>query len=169
MYALTAAHKTLPLPTNARVTNLANGKTIVVRINDRGPFVKDRLIDLSYAAARELGFLSAGTAEVEVEAIIDPVGPGPVAGAGESAMYVQVGAFRERDNAEQLLETLEREGFANVIIRYDAQARPALFRVRIGPVADAAEYDAVVGRVARLDLGAPRLVVESAEGIAPDG
>jgi rare lipoprotein A len=165
MYGLTAAHKTLPLPTNARVTNLATGKSIVVRINDRGPFKKDRLIDLSYGAARELGFLSAGTTLVEVEAIGEPLGAGGAladASPPPLAMYVQIGAFGERENAEQLRRTLEREGFANVVIRYDAQTRPALFRVRIGPVADAAEYDAVASRVARLGVGAPRLVTEIA-------
>ena len=62
MYGLTAAHKTLPLPTRARVTNVATGKSIIVRVNDRGPFKKGRLIDMSYGAARELGFLNAGTA-----------------------------------------------------------------------------------------------------------
>jgi rare lipoprotein A len=172
MYALTAAHKTLPLPTHARVTNLATGKSIVVRINDRGPFKKDRLIDLSYGAARELGFLTAGTARVEVEALGDPVGSGPEVGdavSSRGAIYVQMGAFGQRENAEQLRRALQQEGFANVVIRYDATARPALYRVRIGPVADAAEYDAVVSRVARLDLGEPRLVMETveADGAAP--
>lgn len=163
MYALTAAHKTLPLPTNARVTNLATGKSIIVRINDRGPFRKGRLIDLSYGAARELGFVSAGTAEVHVEAI-GAIGSGPLVGAASApgAMYVQVGAFSEQGNAEELRQALGREGFADVVIRYDARTRPALYRVRIGPVANAAEYDAVVSRLSRLELGSPRLVVETA-------
>lgn len=166
MYGLTAAHKTLPLPTDARVTNLATGKSIVVRINDRGPFKKGRIIDLSYGAARELGFLSAGTAMVEVQVLSDPTGSGPVLGAaagGTRLMYVQVGAFSQRQNAEDLKGRLGRQGFANVVIRYDARAEPALFRVRIGPVADAAEYDAVVNRVTKLNLNEPRLVVESVE------
>jgi rare lipoprotein A len=70
MYAMTAAHTTLPIPSYARVTNLANGKSIVVRINDRGPFLADRIIDLSYAGAYKLGYLNAGSAKVEVEAIL---------------------------------------------------------------------------------------------------
>lgn len=186
MYGMTAAHKTLPLPTNARVTNVATGKSIVVRINDRGPFKKGRIIDLSYGAARELGFLSAGTTTVEVEALGDPIGPagpaGPAGPVGEGpavgdaapaagAMYVQVGAFGDRVNAERMRETLQREGFREVVIRYDAQARPALFRVRIGPVANATEYDAVVNRVVRLNVGTPRLVVEQSarDGGTPGG
>jgi rare lipoprotein A len=172
MYAMTAAHKTLPLPTDARVTNLTTGKSIVVRINDRGPFKNDRIIDLSYGAARELGFLTAGTTLVEVEALDDPVGAVPAVGGAAGAagaMYVQVGAFSQLHNADQLRHALEREGFTNVVIRYDAASRPALFRVRIGPVADAAAYDAVVGRVVRLGVGEPRLVVEEAADGATAG
>jgi rare lipoprotein A len=164
MYALTAAHKTLPLPTTARVTNLATGKSIVVRINDRGPFKKGRIIDLSYGAARELGFLNAGTALVEVEALEDSAGSGAVTGDTGNVvrhMYVQVGAFGQPSNAEQLKRRLESQGVRNVVIRYDAGGQGAAYRVRIGPVADAAEYDAVVARVAKLDIGDARLVVET--------
>jgi rare lipoprotein A len=165
MYALTAAHKTLPLPTTARVTSLTTGKSIIVRINDRGPFRKGRLIDLSYGAARELGFLSAGTDKVEVQALNGPTGAGPAlpsAAVPARAMYVQVGAFSQRENAEEMKSRLVRQGVGNVVIRYDAHSEPALYRVRVGPVADAAEYDAVAGRVTRLNIGEPRLVTESA-------
>jgi rare lipoprotein A len=176
MYSFTAAHKTLPLPTTARITNLSTGKSIVVRVNDRGPFKKGRLIDLSYAAARELGFLSAGTAMVEVAALPDS-GSGPVlAGTPGAAttsapsahpapglMYVQVGAFGQRENAEELKQRLERRGFANVVIRYDARSETPLYRVRVGPVADAAEYDTVVDRVTAMNVREPRLVVEPAD------
>lgn len=175
MYGLSAAHKTLPLPTTARVTNLANGKSVVVRINDRGPFRKDRLIDMSYAAARDLGMLSAGTSLVEVQALRDGAsGSGPMIGdaapdvpnkapaqpAALARMYVQVGAFGQSGNAEQLKRRLGERGFDNVVIRYDAQSQPALFRVRIGPIADAREYDAVVQRVSALQIRDPQLVVE---------
>src|SRR5262249_471090 len=70
MYAMTAAHTTLPIPSYARVTNLANGRSVVVRVNDRGPFHSDRIIDLSYAAAYKLGYAAAGSAQVEVESIV---------------------------------------------------------------------------------------------------
>jgi rare lipoprotein A len=175
MYGLTAAHKTLPLPTTARVTNLRNGRSIVVRVNDRGPFAKDRLIDMSYAAARELDMLSAGTTLVEIHALPDgDSGSGPVLGEAADAvprnapsqrppaglMYVQVGAFGTLGNAEDMKRRLEQRGFANVVIRHDAGSQPALYRVRIGPIADAGEYDAVVDRVAALQVRNPRLVVE---------
>ncbi|MCC7328890.1 MAG: septal ring lytic transglycosylase RlpA family protein [Gammaproteobacteria bacterium] len=174
MYAMTAAHKTLPLPTQARVTNLATGKSIVVRINDRGPFMKGRLIDLSYGAARELGFLADGTGMVEVTALspdpattgaTDPAAPAAAASAAtpprQRSMYAQVGAFSRQENAEELKRQLEKQGLGNVVIRHDAGAVPALYRVRIGPVADAAEYDAVAAAIGRLRIGEPRLVVEA--------
>jgi rare lipoprotein A len=164
MYAISAAHKTLPLPTTARVTNLQNGKSIVVRINDRGPFKKGRIIDLSYGAARELGFVTAGTALVEVEALPEePGSAGQFASApppAPGAMFVQVGAFGERANAEELKRQLARRGLNNVVIRYDARGPSGLHRVRIGPVADAAGYDAVVRQLEGLGLGPPQLVVE---------
>ena len=82
MYGMTAAHPTLPIPSYARVTNLANGKSVIVRINDRGPFLHDRIMDLSYVAAYKLGFINNGSAEVEVESIaVD--GNAPVVGAVE--------------------------------------------------------------------------------------
>lgn len=168
MYAMTAAHKTLPLPTTARVTNLATGKSIVVRINDRGPFKKGRIIDLSYGAARELGFVTAGTAMVEVQALADATAAAGAAPPPTRTMYAQVGAFGQRQNAEDLKRRLEKQGIGNVVIRYDAGAVPALYRVRVGPVADAAAFDAVVTAVGRLRLGEPRLVVEARDS-HPDG
>jgi rare lipoprotein A len=101
MYQMTGAHKTLPIPSYARVTNLANGRSVVVRINDRGPFHAERIIDLSYAAAHRLGYVQAGSARVEVEAVVPGAGdrsPGKAA----SGVFVQVGAFSSRDNAEDL-------------------------------------------------------------------
>lgn len=110
MYAMSAAHKTLPIPSYARVTNLANGRSVVVRINDRGPFHSDRIIDLSYAAAYKLGFASAGSARVEVEAIGPeeaPVEKKPEQQearqeADEKGVYLQMGAFSAKQNAEDL-------------------------------------------------------------------
>jgi rare lipoprotein A len=171
MYGLTAAHKTLPLPTTARVTNLTNGKSVVVRINDRGPFSKNRLIDMSYAAARELGMLGPGTTMVEVQALPDrAAGSGPLkepaSGAPQSAstgrMYVQVGAFGESHNAEALKRRLREHGFSNVVVRYDGRNAPALYRVHVGPIAGAREYDAVAGRVNAMQIGNPQLIVEPA-------
>jgi len=98
MYAMTAAHPTLPIPSYVRVTHLGNGRNIVVRVNDRGPFHSARIIDLSYAAAYKLGYIQAGSAQVEVESIV----PG-------SDVYVQVGAFSSRESAESLRTRVANE------------------------------------------------------------
>ena len=182
MYEFTAAHKTLPLPSLVRVTNLGNGKSVVVTVDDRGPFVKGRLIDLSYAAARELDIVRTGTAEVEVEALGGVSGAGPVivyspgnspsapSPAGESIaptlvpaqhLYMQVGAFGNLANAERLKSRLESNGVTNVVIRYDASASKILYRVRIGPLSGSDEYDALATRIAPLHSGSPSLVTES--------
>ncbi|TAK88228.1 MAG: septal ring lytic transglycosylase RlpA family protein [Betaproteobacteria bacterium] len=101
MYAMTAAHPTLPIPSYVRVKNLASGRSVVVRVNDRGPFHPGRIIDLSYAAAFKLGLLQPGSAQVELEAIVP--------GGGAPAVYVQVGAFSSRENAESLRARFTRE------------------------------------------------------------
>jgi rare lipoprotein A len=102
MYAMTAAHPTLPIPSYVRVTNLANGRSVVVRVNDRGPFHSSRVIDLSYAAAYRLGYIQAGSAQVELESV-------QAAREQAGAVYVQVGAFTSRENAESLHARLTRE------------------------------------------------------------
>jgi rare lipoprotein A len=186
MYEFTAAHKTLPLPSLVRVTNTANGKSVVVTVDDRGPFVKGRLIDLSYAAARELDIVRTGTAEVEVETLSGASGAGPVivyspgnspqppsaAASGGIApalvparhLYMQVGAFGNLANAERLKTHLESNGVSKVVIRYDASAGKSLYRVRIGPLSGADEYDTLATRIAPLHSGNPSLVTESPGG-----
>jgi rare lipoprotein A len=155
MHDFTAAHKTLPLPSRVRVTNLDNGRSVIVTVNDRGPFVKDRLIDLSYAAAKELGIVQSGTAPVEVAAL-----DGPREGAIDQ-LFLQVGAYGEEANAARLKSQLEASGVSKVVIRYDGEVSPALYRVRIGPIADSAEYDALAAQMAVLRIANPRLVTES--------
>ncbi|MDK2957391.1 MAG: rare lipoprotein [Desulfovibrionales bacterium] len=112
MYNLTAAHKTLPLGTVAEVTNLENGRKVQVLINDRGPFVDDRLIDLSYGAAKALGSVEKGLARVRVRALSPAVGT-QVAGNGGAggSYYVQVGAYSEPPNARQVHAKLVRAGY----------------------------------------------------------
>jgi rare lipoprotein A len=188
MYAMTAAHKTLPLPSYARVRNLENGRAVVVRVNDRGPFLHDRLIDLSYAAAARLGILGTGTGLVEVEAVgpddsatqvvktfplqvIAPAAaaeeiPAVPAPAANPKLYLQVGAFSQRDNAVSLRDRLEREALRPVIIQSPpdgagggADAAP-VYRVRIGPLASVEEGDRLTERVAQLGIAGARIVVE---------
>ncbi len=154
MYAMTAAHKTLPIPAYARVTNLENGRSVVVRINDRGPFVKNRIIDLSYTAAHKLDMTRAGTAFVEVEVITPerPAGAAPVtAGAGHGRLYLQTGAFGVAQNARQLADRLRAAGLGDVdIVAPDRSS--ALHRVRIGPIADVATFDMLAERVQGLGI-----------------
>ena len=163
MYAMTAAHKTLPLPCYVRVTNLRNGKSVVVRVNDRGPFVANRLIDLSYTAALKLDMVREGTTLVEVRAIT-PGEPSSSAltRASESPppeLYVQAGAFANEDNARRLLARLRAGGLANAFLL----ARPEtsrLYRVRVGPVASVAEYDALIARLEKLGVQDARLAID---------
>jgi rare lipoprotein A len=167
MYAMTAAHKTLPLPAYVRVTNLGNGRSIVVRVNDRGPFVDNRIIDLSYTAAHKLDMTRAGTAFVEVEVIT----PGTLGQAAQGVsgaqappalvapvLFLQAGAFGTASNATQLAERLRREGIESVRV-LEPDAASNLYRVRVGPITDIATFDATAGRIERLGVET-RLVSE---------
>jgi rare lipoprotein A len=143
MYAMTAAHPTLPIPSYARVTALNTGKSVVVRINDRGPFHSKRIIDLSYAAAYKLGYVQNGSARVRVESIDpDTYAAQEQEAAPGRGVYLQVGAFSRADNAEQLLGRLAREleldpGQTRVV------RDGSLHRVQVGPYRsdDAADAD----------------------------
>ena len=154
MYAMTAAHRTLPLPTYARVTNLSNGRSIVVRINDRGPFVGNRLIDLSYTAAAKLDMIREGTTLVEVRALT-PGAPDELTRSTQSpppSLYVQAGAFADAGNAQRLLERLQGAGLASAFVLSPLEGRSGLYRVRLGPVASVAEFDALAARLATLGV-----------------
>ena len=170
MYAMSAAHKTLPLPSYLRVRNLNNGKSVIVRVNDRGPFRENRIVDLSYAAAAKLGIIGTGTGVVEVEALSgdEPVTqvtarapePEPLPPASVPRLYLQVGAFTSRDNAENLKLRLTRADLKSVHIQNtDLDATP-LYRVRIGPLDSVDESDRLAVRVAAQGLPNPIVVVE---------
>ncbi len=142
MYAMTAAHPTLPILSYARVTNLANGKSVIVKINDRGPFLHNRIIDLSYTAAYKLGMLGHGSARVRVQSII----PGQVPDEGDgqelaAGYYLQLGAFHSEDSARRLLQkaasAMEIEpGQAHVVLTNN------LHLVSLGPFVDRREAEA---------------------------
>jgi len=145
MYAMTAAHPTLPLPSYARVTSLATGKSVVVRINDRGPFHKGRIIDLSYTAAHKLGIVQGGSGRVEVESIT----PEDIArdhdaekhDAGKDAgTYLQLGSFTSRANAEKLLAraATQLDTHSNDLVIYSHDDR---YRVALGPYTDTDSAD----------------------------
>jgi rare lipoprotein A len=159
MYAMSAAHKTLPLPAYARVTNLRNGKSVVVRINDRGPFVVNRVIDLSYTAAAKLDMLKEGTTLVEVK-VVTPDDKDQLARTDAQpppALYVQAGAFSEERNARQLVERLKAGGIANAFVQAPPDGKPRMFRVRAGPVSTPAEFDRLASKLARLGISDVRL------------
>jgi peptidoglycan lytic transglycosylase len=210
MYKMTAAHTTLPIPSYARVTNLKNGRSVIVRINDRGPFHSGRVIDLSYAAAAKLGYVNAGSAPVEIEAILpgdmsriadeqraaraapmqatpaaeppglpavvavaEPPVAVPAAAAPEprplpaesipatgdpKSIYLQLGAFSARENAEALRARLERE-LSGLDRAIEVLPTDGLFRVRLGPYRDRGEADGVAARIREaLDLKAVVIV-----------
>lgn len=206
MYAMTAAHTTLPIPSYARVTNLNNGKTVVVRINDRGPFVDGRIIDLSYTAAHRIGVLAGGNAFVEVESILpdgagtmvataprQPAAPAPkpesvplaaaqapepaasalpeaapppaiapaappvLAGTEAGGIYVQLGAFGSRENAENFLARMkiQIDWLAGALHIF---SRDGLYRVRAGPYPRESEARRDADRIG-LTLGAKPFVL----------
>jgi rare lipoprotein A len=153
MYAMTAAHPTLPIPSYARVTNVANGRTVVVRVNDRGPFHSDRLIDLSYVAAYKLGYVQAGSALVEVESVtadstplvtaaVQVPAPAPESASAQAAplpvsteaggVFLQLGAFSVRDNAELFRAKIYKE-LAWLTDPMQVNAQGGIFRLQLGP------------------------------------
>jgi len=180
MYGMTAAHKTLPLPTYVRVRNLRNDKVIVVRVNDRGPFVHNRIIDLSYSAASKLDMIRDGTSLVEVTAISfdqsgrsqstgdrpsrvsTPAGPASTSTniAETQRIFVQVGAFGDRDNAARRLAILSQAGITDAFVHEDTSTRPSLYRVRVGPVAGVTQYDRLVEELDGLGIKDPYLITE---------
>jgi rare lipoprotein A len=180
MHAMTAAHKTLPLPTYVRVHNIENGRSVVVRVNDRGPFHEGRIIDLSYAAARKLGIVARGTGLVEVEAL-DPTAPRPalapaatapapavaapaaprLAGAAPAPrIFLQAGAFAQQSNAVRLRSRLV--SLVQVPVRVETAASPTLpmHRVRLGPLADVYSADRLAQRIMDAGLTLPQIVIE---------
>ena len=162
MYGMTAAHKTLPLPCYARVTNLRNGKSIVVRINDRGPFVANRLIDLSYTAAAKLDLIREGTTLVEVRALSPTVPDELTRSAAQPppALYVQAGAFADQQHAQRLLARLQAAGLERVFIASPLQNGTHLYRVRLGPVESVAQFDELTARLTALGIPDARLAIE---------
>lgn len=154
MYTMTAAHKSLPIPSYARVTNLDNNKSVIVRVNDRGPFHGDRIIDLSYAAAKKLGYQPTGTARVEVAAITvrkdgtmtlagkpfpDADAPVPVSRPDpgqREGLFVQLGSFSQLEGAQGLSKQAGRHATRSVRVRRVETAGGAYHRVQVGPFDD---------------------------------
>jgi len=160
MHAMTAAHKTLPLPAYVQVTNLQNGRSVVVRVNDRGPFKDNRVIDLSYVAAAKLDMIREGTAMVEVRSV-GPSSPAarPVAPAN-GRFFAQAGAFAEEDNARRLARRLAAAGFDNVLVVAARADGRDVHRVRIGPLDSVDAFDAVTSRLRDAGFGPAILALD---------
>lgn len=181
MFAMTAAHRHLPLPSYVQVTNLNNGKQVIVRVNDRGPFVGGRVIDLSYAAAHRIGMVEKGVAPVHIRAVGPADGaPGPILRVADGASpvvadpvvpepepvepeprFVQVGAFADRGAAERVRYDLQDLGFSEVrITTLNAASGTPLHRVRIGPLTSASAVRDVEDRLQQAAMADYRVVLD---------
>lgn len=165
MYAMSAAHKRLPLPTYVRVTNLENERSIVVRVNDRGPFHDNRVIDLSYAAAKKLDIVAKGTGLVEVRAIGPTQHETAIYGSQprkveKPEVYIQLGAFSSRQNAEMLRDRLKTHALGRIHILEGIHKDTRLFKVRIGPLSSIHLADQTAERLQRLGMRDYRVVID---------
>lgn len=174
MYGMTAAHPTLPIPSYVRVTNQHNGKSVILRINDRGPFHADRVIDLSWTAAYKLGYLEQGSTQVQLESVFpgdEPIAPQIIRSASSSTTaapllevrgapghFIQMGAFGNRDNAEALRAHMARE-LGALGDKLVINAAKGIFRVQLGPWADAAAAQQA-GNQVRERLGMNAIIVQ---------
>lgn len=166
MFQMTAAHRTLPLSTRVKVTNLDNNKSIIVKVNDRGPFVKNRVIDLSYAAAKKLDMIGPGTARVKLVALTKS-GTGAAVQAIplqtdtlEADLYIQVGSFSERLNAQNVVNQLESMNEKKVDI-YPVDTNLGVFyRVRLGPYLDLAKTQKIADRLRSRSFSQARVVID---------
>ena len=161
LYKMTAAHKTLPLPSYVKVTNIENGRSVVVRVNDRGPFHGDRLIDLSYVAARKLGFADSGLAEVTIEGIApetfirSPIRDGQL-------LYLQLAALASHHNAQLLRrEIFTKTGLQARVFR--SEGTTPVYRVRIGPVESPEHLEQLLESLEDGRFTAPYLAYEKPE------
>lgn len=172
MYAMTAASKVLPLCTWVRVSNLESGKSAIVQINDRGPFVRNRIIDLSYAAAKVLGVVRDGTALVEVQVIANPSTgvPKDIAKISKSfpvkklhhraELYVQLGAFAEHANAEKLRTHLLLRQLGRVTVSPLRVHGRKLYRVLLGPLTTVTQVDRLTARLEHYGYTYTQVVIE---------
>lgn len=165
MFEMTAAHKTLPIPSYVQVTNLENGKKIVVRVNDRGPFHQNRIIDLSYVAAKKLGISRKGTGLVEVVAL-DPRSPFQILPKSQSVskhskpvLYLQVGSFRDKINAQHLSNRVHTLTRAPTLVKPGVLQQKVVYRVQIGPLQSIDESDKIKALLEFSNLGSPVTVV----------
>ena len=168
MYKMTAAHKNLPIPTYVEVVNLKNQRRTVVRVNDRGPFHGNRIIDLSYAAATKLGILGEGTGLVQIRALTpgEPISTPPqLASTTESVssnpiLFVQIGAFSSRFNANRLRQRVSNSLSEQIRIQATESNGNAIYRVQVGPLPDVDKVDLVTAQLTGLGITESHVVIE---------
>ncbi|MFK5950711.1 MAG: septal ring lytic transglycosylase RlpA family protein [Methylococcales bacterium] len=167
MYAMTAAHKTLPIPSYVRVTNLKNKRAVVVRVNDRGPFHDNRIIDLSYTAAVKLGFQKQGTALVEVEAlgfdsaeVVEQTNNRFTEGALQTVFFLQVGAFNQVANATDLQEKLTVAKITSTRVQHVKNKQNDLYKVQVGPLHSEQQARQKSEELAKIGFTNAQLIVE---------
>ncbi len=165
MYAMTAAHKTLPIPCYVEVKNLNNGRKAVVRVNDRGPFHDGRIIDLSYAAATKLGVAATGTAPVQIRVVtkgyIDErngQGTDKDYVTDDGKLYIQIAAFGTEENAMEMIEDLRSKNFRSARIHVDNNNGKLLYRVRIGPVPTSNVAEKVLAQLKEINLNNAKII-----------
>ncbi|MGH8475321.1 MAG: septal ring lytic transglycosylase RlpA family protein [Methylococcales bacterium] len=161
MYAMTAAHRTLPIPSYVQVKNLKNGRAIVVRVNDRGPFHSKRIVDLSYSAAKKLGMVKSGTGYVEIRDLTPARATVPVTivrHRDSRNLYIQIGAFKNRSNADKLLYTIDKPGLPDTRINTGELNQEPVYRVQLGPVASFGEAQRVIAKLGELGFTSTRIV-----------
>ncbi|MGR8979769.1 MAG: septal ring lytic transglycosylase RlpA family protein [Gammaproteobacteria bacterium] len=164
MYALTAAHKTLPIPSYAQVTNLENNKSIIVRINDRGPYVGNRLLDLSYAAAKKLDIHKEGLAKVEIKALVDEQSLSKGlsdADEQEKNIYLELGTFSNPEKAQNLQNKVAAYNLPEPEILPSSQNDATYFKVQIGPIKSKSSADRIHLKLAKLGINGAQIVTET--------
>jgi rare lipoprotein A len=164
MYEMTAAHKTLPIPSYAEVTNLENNKKVVVRINDRGPYVGKRLLDLSYAAAKKLGIQSEGTGKVEIKAITPLQALPQIQKTAESQnknVFFQVGSFGSQSKALRLQDKIAANNLPEPTILAAKSKRKMQYKVQIGPIKSKENAESLAYRLAKMGIKDPQIVTAS--------
>mgnify|MGYP001166186054 CR=1 FL=1 len=159
IYAMTAAHKTLPLPSYLEVRNLTNNKTIIVRVNDRGPFIDDRLIDLSYAAALKLDIVKNGTAQVEIRTVTEK--NDDLNKNIDEEAYIQIGAFEKKENAYDYLALLKDNKFNSADVRKEYNWLKPLsptYKVQIGPIKNKKQHNELLSRLRKIGVYQTKIV-----------
>ena len=168
MYKYTAAHKTLPLPSYVSVKNLSNGKSVIVKINDRGPFVDNRIIDLSYAAAKKIDMLTEGTAVVRIRGVSEEQAAQSfknntrsifsrsifekIVSRNKKKILIQIGAFTEERGARDLKKIVTNIGVESVFINKARSGTKIFYRVRVGPIQTAQSYEDTINKLTSLNL-----------------